>query len=108
MNTSNTPATSLAERLVAFAERGPGDAYYRLSRVVARVLVSRRLQQRQKWCDLAHQLSQNPGVEDRLVMQAMRWLDQQPCTVTYDECSTQPPGQPPKGFLSEQLSKLDK
>jgi hypothetical protein len=78
MKTSNKPATSLAERLVAFAERGPGDAYYRLSRVVARVLVSRRLRQRQKWCDLARQLSQNIGVEDRLVMQAMRWLNHPP------------------------------
>ena len=76
MNAAATSATSLAERLVAFAERGPGDAYYRLSRVVARVLVSRRLRQRQKWCDLAHQLSQHAGVEDRLVMQAMRWLKQ--------------------------------
>jgi hypothetical protein len=73
-----TPAppsiASLAARLGDFAERGPGDAYYRLSRIVARVLVSRRLRQRKKWCDLARQLSQNPGVEDRLVMQALRWL----------------------------------
>lgn len=76
MNTAATSATSLAERLVAFAERGPGDAYYRLSRIVARVLVSRRLRQRPKWCDLARQLSQHTGVEDRLVMQAMRWLNQ--------------------------------
>lgn len=76
MNTANTPATSLAARLGDFAERGPGDAYYRLSRIVARVLVSQRLRQRSKWCDLARQLSQNPGIEDRLVMQAMRWLSQ--------------------------------
>ncbi|MBE7493420.1 MAG: hypothetical protein HS117_00585 [Verrucomicrobiaceae bacterium] len=76
MKAAATSDTSLAERLVAFAERGPGDAYYRLSRVVARVLVSRRLRQRKKWCDLARQLSQNAGVEDRLVMQAMRWLNQ--------------------------------
>jgi hypothetical protein len=68
---------SLAARLCDFAERGPGDAYYRLSRIVARVLVSRRLRQRKKWCDLARQLAQNPGVEDRLVMQAMRWLGQE-------------------------------
>jgi hypothetical protein len=76
-----TPAplsiASLAARLGDFAERGPGDAYYRLSRIVARVLVSRRLRQRKKWCDLARQLAQNPGVEDRLVMQAMRWLGQE-------------------------------
>jgi hypothetical protein len=39
--------------------------------------VSRRLRQRKKWCDLARQLAQNPGVEDRLVMQAMRWLGQE-------------------------------
>ena len=76
-----TPAppsiASLAARLGDFAERGPGDAYYRLSRIVARVLVSRRLRQRKKWCDLARQLAQNPGVEDRLIMQAMRWLGQE-------------------------------
>lgn len=81
MNAAPTPATSLAGRLVAFAESGPGDAYYRLSRVVARVLVSRPLRQRKKWCDLARQLSQNAGVEDRLVMQAMRWLNQAQPTV---------------------------
>lgn len=68
---------SLAVRLGDFAERGPGDAYYRLSRIVARVLVSRRLRQRKKWCDLARQLALNPGVEDRLVIQAMRWLKQE-------------------------------
>lgn len=76
MNAAATSVTSLAERLVAFAERGPGDAYYRLSRIVARVLVSRHLRQQKKWCDLARQLSQHAGVEDRLVMQAMRWLNQ--------------------------------
>ncbi|MCX6837476.1 MAG: hypothetical protein NTX35_06650 [Verrucomicrobia bacterium] len=76
--TPDHPAiASLAARLGDFAERGPGDAYYRLSRIVARVLVSRRLRQRKKWCDLARQLAQNPGVEDRLVMQAMRWLGQE-------------------------------
>jgi hypothetical protein len=76
MNTDRPSISTLAARLGDFAETGSGDAYYRLSRIVARVLVSRRLRQRQKWCDLARQLSQNPGVEDRLVMQAMRWLDQ--------------------------------
>jgi hypothetical protein len=108
MNAVNTPATSLAERLVAFAECGPGDAYYRLSRVVARVLVSRRLRQRKKWCDLARQLAQNPGVEDRLVMQAMRWLDQRPSVAIYDASSTRPPGQPPPGFIAERLKGLEK
>ncbi len=108
MDTANTPATSLAERLVAFAERGPGDAYYRLSRVVARVLVSRRLRQRKKWCDLARQLAQNPGIEDRLVMQAMRWLDQRPSVAIYDASSTRPPGQPPPGFIEKQIDRLEK
>lgn len=68
---------ALAARLGDFAERGPGDAYYRLSRIVARMLVSQRLRQRQKWCALARQLAHNPGVEDRLVMQAIRWLGQE-------------------------------
>ncbi len=88
MTTDRTSVASLAARLGDFAETGPGDAYYRLSRIVARVLISQRLRQRQKWCDLARQLSQNPGVEDRLVMQALRWLDQRPCTVTFDDYST--------------------
>ena len=77
MTTTARPTIdSLAARLADFAERGPGDAYYRLSRIVARVLVSRRLRQRKKWCNLARQLSQNPGCKDRLVMQAIRWLNQ--------------------------------
>lgn len=77
MTPDHPTIAALAARLGDFAERGPGDAYYRLSRIVARVIVSRRLRQRKKWCDLARQLAQNPGVEDRLVMQAMRWLGQE-------------------------------
>ena len=76
MNAAHTQATSLAGRLVAFAERGPGDAYYRLSRIVARVLVSTRLRQRDKWRVLA----ENPGVESRLVLQAIRWLKRLPAS----------------------------
>lgn len=75
MNSSPSAIEALAARLEAFAESGPGDAYYRLSRLVARVLVSSRLRQREKWRDLAHRLSQNPGVEHRLILQAMRWLN---------------------------------
>lgn len=76
MTAAPSSVASLAARLGDVAERGPGDAYYRLARIVARVLVSRRLRQRKKWCDLARHLALNPGVEDRLVMQAMRWLGQ--------------------------------
>lgn len=74
MNAS-TDTSQLAVRLGFAAEHGRGDAYYRLSRIVARVLVSRRLKQRSKWLSLAKQLSQNPGVELRLVHQAIRWLN---------------------------------
>lgn len=58
MNAS-TDTSQLAVRLGFAAEHGRGDAYYRLSRIVARVLVSRRLKQRSKWLSLAKQLSQN-------------------------------------------------
>lgn len=67
--------TQLAARLGLAAESGTGDAYYRLSRIVARVLVSERLQQRPKWRSLAANLAKNPGVEHRLVHQAIGWLN---------------------------------
>ncbi|MBL9155151.1 MAG: hypothetical protein JNK37_21895 [Verrucomicrobiales bacterium] len=65
----------LAGHLLARAEVLAPDAYYRLARMVARVLLSRHLRQRRKWCDLARGLVANPGVEDRLVRQAMGWLE---------------------------------
>jgi len=74
MNAS-THTLLLAARLGFAAENGRGDAYYRLSRIVARVLVSTRLKHCPKWRSLATQLSQNPGVELRLVHQAIRWLN---------------------------------
>ncbi|MFM2167642.1 MAG: hypothetical protein RIS79_2013 [Verrucomicrobiota bacterium] len=74
MNAS-TDSSQLATRLGFAAEHGRADAYYRLSRIVARVLVSARLKQRPKWRSLAKQLSQNPGVELRLVHQAIRGLN---------------------------------
>ena len=64
----------LATRLVTAAACGRADAYYRLARIVARVLVSVRLRQREKWRSLARQLAADPGVEDRLVLQAIGWL----------------------------------
>jgi hypothetical protein len=64
----------LASRLVAAAECGRPDAYYRLARIVARVLVSVNLRQHEKWRGLARQLAVSPGVEDRLILQAMGWL----------------------------------
>lgn len=65
---------SLAAHLVRRAEELSPDAYYRLARIVARVLVSKRLRDRRKWCDLARDLVARPEVEDRLVRQALRWL----------------------------------
>ena len=65
---------ALAERLRDAAERGEGDAYYRLARIVARVLVSKHLRQRHKWCSLARSLVSGQAVEERLVLQAIAWL----------------------------------
>lgn len=65
---------SLAAHLVRRAEELSPDAYYRLARIVARVLVSRHLRERRKWCDLAHGLAARPEVEERLVRQAISWL----------------------------------
>ena len=47
---------------------------YRKARLVARVLVSKRLKERSKWCDLAKLLVNDPSVEDRLIGQAVRWF----------------------------------
>lgn len=70
-----TPHSPLAERLLVRAETAAPDAYYRLARMVARVLVSRGLRRRKKWCDLAKALAAHPGVEERLVRQALGWLE---------------------------------
>lgn len=50
-------------------------APYQLARMVARVLVSRHLRQRAKWCALAKTLAGHAMVEPRLVRQAMNWLN---------------------------------
>lgn len=71
---AGTPHYALAERLHAAAATGRADAYYRLARIVARVLVSVRLRRREKWCALARQLADNSFVEERLVLQAIGWL----------------------------------
>lgn len=68
------PAAGLAGRLLDLAEKGHPDSYYRLARMVARVLAGGRLKQRRKWCDLARSLAAAPGVEPRLIQQALRWL----------------------------------
>jgi len=65
----------LAERLLALSEVGAADAHYRLARIVARVLVSVHLRQRDKWCALARALAAQPAVEERLVLQAIGWLE---------------------------------
>ena len=66
--------SDLAAHLLRQAEVLSPDAYYRLARMVARVLVSRRLRERRKWCEFAKHLSKDFGVEDRLVWQAISWL----------------------------------
>lgn len=74
MLTDSSSQHALAARLVAYADCGRADAYYRLARMVARVLVSVKLRQREKWRTLARVLSESPGVEERLVLQAIGWL----------------------------------
>lgn len=75
MNLKGTvPDDTLAAHLMRRAEESSPDAYYRLARIVARVLLSRRLRERRKWCDLARKLAARPEVEDRLVRQAISWL----------------------------------
>lgn len=54
------------------------DTPHRLARLVARVLVSRRLRQRRKWCEVAKAVAADPCVEERLVQQAMRWFSIHP------------------------------
>jgi len=66
--------SDLAAHLLRRAETLAPDSHYRLARMVARVLVSRHLRERRKWCDLARGLASDGGVEDRLVRQAMRSL----------------------------------
>lgn len=70
-----TSETSLAAHLVCQAEESSPDSYYRLARIVARVLLSQRLRERRKWCDLARELAARPEVEERLVRQAIPWFE---------------------------------
>ena len=70
----NVKRDDMAERLCAAAAHGRADAYYRLARIVARVLVSARLRRREKWCALARRLASDSSVEERLVLQAIGWL----------------------------------
>ncbi|MBE7494494.1 MAG: hypothetical protein HS117_06085 [Verrucomicrobiaceae bacterium] len=79
MNSSadHLPSESpLALRLLGKTEASDSVvAPYHLARMVARVLVSRHLRQRAKWCALAKTLARHAMVEARLVHQAMNWLD---------------------------------
>ncbi len=68
------PPTDLAERLLRSPLAETVVAPYRLARIVARVLVSKHLRQRKKWCDLARSLASDPSVEQRLINQAIGWL----------------------------------
>lgn len=72
--TSGSPGSDLAAHLLRRAETLAPDAHYRLARIVARVLASRRLRERRKWCDLARSLARDRAVEARLVGQALRRL----------------------------------
>ncbi len=74
MALASTDSSPLASRLIAAAAQSDAAAYYRLARMVARVLESSHLRQRRKWCELARALSRDPAVEDRLVHQAIGWL----------------------------------
>lgn len=67
-------SSDLAAHLLRRAEVLSPDSHYRLARIVARVLVSRRLRERRKWCDLARALAADEAVEERLVQQAIRSL----------------------------------
>ncbi len=71
-------AAQVLERLQRVSAEGGLDTPQRLARLVARVLVSARLKQRRKWCDVARSVAADPSVEDRLVRQAMHWLSIQP------------------------------
>ena len=81
-------ALAIAQRLHAMPGAEAVVFPYRLARMVARVLVSRRLKERRKWCSLARTLARDPMVEDRLVVQAMNWLDQRGRGV--NDASSQP------------------
>lgn len=76
-------AAQVLERLQRISAAGGLDTPQRLARLVARVLVSRRLKQRRKWCAVARSVSADPSVEDRLVRQAMHWLSIQPGACVY-------------------------
>jgi hypothetical protein len=71
-------AAQVLERLQRISAAGGLDTPQRLARLVARVLLSRRLKQRRKWCQVARIVAADPSVEDRLVQQAIRWLSMQP------------------------------
>ena len=70
----NADAARVLERLQKISAAGGLDTPQRLARSVARVIVTRRLKQRRKWCHVARNVAADPCVEDRLVRQAMRWL----------------------------------
>lgn len=79
MGSRDVHDSPLGRRLRAAAEASRDvTAPYRLARLVARVLVSTHLRQREKWCGLAECLAADPMVEDRLVHQAIGWLRLKP------------------------------
>jgi hypothetical protein len=68
-------SSNLAAHLLRRAEVLSPDSHYRLARIVARVLVSRHLRERRKWCDLARALAADEAVEERPVRQAIGSLN---------------------------------
>lgn len=71
-------AAQMLERLQRISAEGGLDTPQRRARLVARVVVSQRLKQRRKWCDVARSVAADQSVEARLVRQAMHWLSIQP------------------------------
>ena len=74
---SSSTKLSLVQRLHAIPKAGAVVFPYRLARLVARVLVSRRLRKRRKWCAMAQELAADSMVERRLIHQAMGALERQ-------------------------------
>lgn len=55
-------------------QRPSEDSSYLKARLIARVLSSSWLRASPRWCRLARRLSEDPGVTNRLIDQAMRWF----------------------------------
>ncbi len=70
----DSPSPERAARVRELCLARPPNYDYRKAWLVARVLSSDRLKQRRKWCAFAQELVRDPGVENRLIDQAMRLI----------------------------------